>query len=177
MLSDDNAKRPRDGAAYDPYAALIRDDRFGAGEPYDRPLSAPDEAARSSPAPYDASLRGDSDGSPNDAVGTLEVRVTCARGALPVAGAHVFVSPSGSGGVCAACETDVSGLSRLFELPTESAADSAIGEPPPCVRYDVEVLAEGFEPASFSAVPVYEGVTSIQCAELIPKIAGGARRG
>ena len=113
----------------------------------------------------------------NGATGSLRVRVTTARGALPVCGAHVLVTRCGEGGVCAACETDESGLSRPFILPTESAEHAVIGEPPPCARYDVEVIAEGFESALFAAVPVYAGVTSVQCAELVPRAAGGARRG
>ena len=55
-------------------------------------------------------------------------------------------------------------------------AGAHIGEAPPCARYDIEVLADGFEPATFCSVPVYEGVTSIQCAEMIPRPAGGAMR-
>ena len=133
-----------------------------------------DEKKRAAPtAPGDPSGGEETNG----ATGSLRVRVTTARGALPVCGAHVFVTRCGEGGVCAACETDESGLSRSFILPTESAEHAVIGEPPPCARYDVEVLAEGFEPASFAAVPVYAGVTSVQCAELVPRPAGGARRG
>lgn len=187
MLSEDNAKRPGSGASYDPYAASLRGERDGtAGEEYDRPLSAadgvarpvpaPDPVTRTSPAPGDSDTPSPVPDAAPDAVGELRVRVTTARGALPVPGAHVLVTRCGEGGVCAACETDESGLSRLFILPTESAVHSLIGVPPPCARYDVEVIAEGFEPASFSAVPVYEGVTSVQCAELIPRPAGGARR-
>ena len=148
-------------------------------DPYARPLGSPDGAAEGDPysrpsaPPDDANARPDAP----EAYGVLRVRVTTARGALPVCGAHVFVSPCAGGGVCAACTTDDSGLSRAFSLPTVSASLSAIGEAPPCARYDVEVLAEGFEAATFAAVPVYDGVTSLQCAELIPKAAGGARRG
>ena len=123
-------------------------------------------------------------GGESGAFGELRVRVTTARGALPVCGAQVYVMPCDTGGkdgsrggVAAACETDESGLSRLFRLPTERVGNGTAGEAPPCLRYDVEVLAEGFEPAYFCAVPVYEGVTSLQCAELIPKAAGGVRRG
>ena len=141
------------------------------GDPYIRPDPAPDGAL----ALRDGALALP-DASPGGAFGSLRVRVACARGALPVCGAHVFVLPCGGGGVCAACETDDSGMTRLFTLPTESVAGSKIGEAPPCARYDIEVLAEGFEPATFVSVPVYEGVTSSQYAELIPRAAGGVLR-
>ena len=146
---------------------------------YARTSRAP---ASPKPDPYvrpDASPYGDApapDASP-EAYGALRVRVTTARGALPVCGATVLVSPCGSGGVCAACATDDSGLSRLFRLPTESVEGAKPGEAPPCARYDVEVLAAGFEPATFVSVPVYAGVTSVQCAELIPHAADGVLRG
>ena len=144
----------------------------GVGFPDVAPKADP--YARPSPAAESGTASPET--SRDEAFGSLRVRVTTARGALPVCGATVFVSPCG-GGVCAACATDDSGLSRLFRLPTESLGGANLGEAPPCARYDVEVLAEGFEPAAFVSVPIYEGVTSVQCAELIPSAAGGAGNG
>ena len=100
------------------------------------------------------------------AYGALKVRATTARGALPVCGALVIVERCG-GGASAVGRTDESGCSRVFELETKPAA---IGESPACVRYDVEVIADGFDPADFHALPIYEGVTTLQCAELVPKL-------
>ena len=102
--------------------------------------------------------------------GSLRVRATCARGALPVRGAAVFVEKCG-GGVTAAGMTDESGLTRTFELETKPLSGASPGESVPCERYDVEIRAEGFEPAERHAVAIYEGVTSSLCAELVPKLA------
>lgn len=108
--------------------------------------------------------------------GSLQVRTTTARGALPVSGALIFISRTDGGevgGVMSANQTDESGLSRVFMLPTKSVEGAAIGEEVPNVRYNVEVIAEGFEPMLFLALPIYSGITSVQNAELVPNLGGG----
>lgn len=113
---------------------------------------------------------------PDTNYGSLQVRTTTAKGALPVSGALVFISRTDGGdvsGVISANQTDESGLSRVFMLPTKSAEGAQIGEDVPNVRYNVEIIAEGFEPAIFLALPIYSGITSLQSAELVPNLGGG----
>lgn len=111
--------------------------------------------------------------------GALQVRVMTARGALPVSGATVLISRTDGndmgdlGGVISTRLTDASGLTQVIMLPTVSAAGAKIGEAVPSVRYNVEILAEGFEPALFIALPIYSGITSLQNAELVPGLGGG----
>ncbi len=108
--------------------------------------------------------------------GALQVRAMTAKGALPVDGALVLVSRTDGGdisGVISTRYTDESGLTQVILLPTVSAQGSKIGEPVPSVRYNVEILAEGFEPSLFIALPIYSGITSLQNAELVPDLGGG----
>lgn len=108
--------------------------------------------------------------------GALQVRVMTAKGALPVGGALVLVSRTDGndvGGVISTRRTDESGLTQVIMLPTASVEGAKIGEAVPNVRYNVEIIAEGFEPALFIALPIYSGVTSLQSAELVPNLGGG----
>lgn len=105
------------------------------------------------------------------AAGTLIVSVYTAGGALPVPDAQVTIrfSEQESSGVLSVAYTDQSGNTPRIPLPAPPAATSeAPGGIVPYAKYTIEVDKEGFYPRSFSEVPVFAGITSVQPVNLIP---------
>lgn len=104
--------------------------------------------------------------------GTLIVSVYTAGGALPVPQAQVTVrfSDSENSGVLTVVYTDASGNTPRISLPAPPAASSEVpGAAVPYAKYTVEVEKENFSPRSFSDVPVFAGITSVQPVNLIPR--------
>ena len=103
------------------------------------------------------------------------VRVTTARGAIPLGDAQVRIrgeDPEDSG-ILYALRTDRDGLTKKVTLPTPPLSNS---ESPqggvPFTTYGVDVFKEGYTPLSFQNVPVFPGVVSVQPAVMVP-LAGG----
>ena len=106
--------------------------------------------------------------------GFLQVRVSTARDALPVADASVVVTyrpreGEGEGQALYSAITDRSGLTPVFSLP---APDPALSEKPglgtPFQEYRVRVAAPRFLTQIFEGAPVFGGVTTVQPAALEP---------
>ena len=103
--------------------------------------------------------------------GFLVVQVTTASSAIPLEGASVTVSGTENG------RTDV-----LFELKTQSDGKTprvALNAPartgsqapssiPPFATYNISVVLQGYEQAIYNEVPIFDGITAIQQADLIP---------
>ena len=107
--------------------------------------------------------------------GSIRVRTTTTRGALPVEGAQIYISESdpenNRTGVIASGLTDQSGLSEIFSLPAPPLENSQEpGGPLAYTRYNIEVIAEGYYPYEKFGVPVFPGILSIQGADLIPRL-------
>lgn len=108
-------------------------------------------------------------------IGYLVIRVSTARGAIPLENATVSVrgSQKEDSGIFYSVETDSSGLTPRFALP---APPRALSQTPndsiPYSLWNIDVFKKGYITARFSGVPVYSGVTSIQNAELIPLTEG-----
>ena len=123
-------------------------------------------------------------GSPSEqemtGTGRLLFQVSTAGGAIPLSDAEVTVrrlrSPSSeqeSGGeVIAVLYTDENGKTRALPLPAPDRAlaqsPRSDGSPLPYSLYDADVYMEGFYRQSYSRIPVFDGITSIQHATLIP---------
>ncbi len=106
------------------------------------------------------------------ATGTLIVSVYTAGGALPVPDAQVTVrfSDRENSGILTVASTDRSGNTPRIPLPAPPAASSETpGNAVPYAKYTIEVEKESFYPRSFSEVPVFAGVTSVQPVNLIPQ--------
>ncbi len=104
--------------------------------------------------------------------GTLIVSVYTAGGALPIPGAQVTVrfSDRENAGVLTVLYTDSSGNTPRIPLPAPPAAASVVpGSAVPYAKYTVEVENEGFYPRTFSEVPVFAGITSVQPVNLLPR--------
>ena len=108
-------------------------------------------------------------------LGYMIVRVTTARGAIPLGGALVTVSnyapefESGRGDVIAVYKTDSSGVTEKFALPAPPRALSmSPGNGKSYQTYNISVAKDGYYSQNYINAPVFDGITSIQSADMIP---------
>lgn len=110
-------------------------------------------------------------------LGYLIIRVSTARGAIPLENATVTVrgSTPQNSGVIYSLETDISGLTPKLPLPAPPRSNSlAPNGETPFSLWNIDVFSKGFITAHYSNVPVYSGITSVQSAELVPLSEGFA---
>ena len=107
--------------------------------------------------------------------GYLIVRVSTARGAIPLEGARVDVrsyppdQQTGRGDVIASLTSGNDGRTERLALPAPARQTSMQpGNIAPFATYSVEVYLEGYTDQTYQNVPVFDGVTAIQPAILIP---------
>lgn len=108
--------------------------------------------------------------------GYLRVKVSTARGAVPIAGARVALrgtTPETSG-IIALLTTDSGGLTETIAL---DAPDPSLSEAPnaekPFAEYDLEISAEGYGTQFYYGIPIFAAITSVQDAELVPFVENG----
>ena len=116
----------------------------------------------------------------NDSIGFLLANVKTANGALPIEGATVTIyggstlnqdgSPSFlRNNIIYTLKTDKNGKTEKVALSTKSKDLSLSPDNPiPYDSYNITVTADGFYDASYLGVPVFQGITSLQGANLIP---------
>ena len=111
----------------------------------------------------------------NTGLGFLIVRATTARGAIPIEGALVSVRSydpelqDGRGDVVFSAVTNRDGNTPPIPLsapPRESSLTA--GNPHPFTSYLVDVYNEGYSALNYINVPIFDGITAIQPADLIP---------
>ena len=106
--------------------------------------------------------------------GSLIVKVTTARGAIPIGDAlvHVSYAEDNDGKILSSAYSDESGNTALISLPAPPKSLSMSPQGPSAARpyalYNIQVEAEGFYPQSYSNVPIFDSITSIQPVDLIP---------
>ena len=107
--------------------------------------------------------------------GYIIVRVSTARGAIPLDGATVTVrnyDPEfevGRGDVISVYTTNSSGLTERFALPAPPRELSmAPGNGKSYESYNLTVTKDGYFDQEYINVPVFEGITAIQNADLVP---------
>ena len=107
-------------------------------------------------------------------VGYLTVRVSTARGAIPLEDAAVNVRGGNieESNVIYALTTNSDGLTPVVSLPTPPRVNSESPQEtqPNYAVYNIDVFADGYAPAFFHNVPVFSGITSVQPAILLPSI-------
>ena len=106
-----------------------------------------------------------------DSVGYLQVKVTTAQGAIPLADASVNIRGGApeSSGILRALRTNRDGQTEKIALPTPPIANSeAPNGAIPYAVYQIDVAKEGYLPLSFQNVPIFPSVLSIQPAVMIP---------
>jgi len=105
----------------------------------------------------------------NQGTGYLKVQTVSAEGAFPVVGAAVIVTDS-DGGSVASLRTDRSGLTETLALPAPSRLLSQSPENGgiiPYSTYTVQISRDGFYPVDDYSVPIFDGITAIQRANMI----------
>ena len=122
--------------------------------------------------------------STSDGIGYLIVRASTALGAIPVPDATVTVrngsddTSSKRGGILYVLNTDKDGKTPRVALaaPPRSVGLSPSAAPA-YATYNIDVQADGFYRLYFHQVPVYEGITSLQPAFLVPVAENGSPDG
>lgn len=150
--------------------------------PEPRPLPRP-----SSPAPSPRPSDGDrSDTRPMTGQGKLVFQITTAGGAIPLEGAEVTLrqsrGPTDSGGdVLSVLYSGRDGKTEVLPLPAPargySLEPARDGAPVPYALYNADVRMDGFYKQSYIRIPVFDGITSIQRASLIPLPENGFEGG
>ena len=106
-----------------------------------------------------------------ESVGYLIVKVTTARGAIPLEGASVSIrggDPDNSG-ILYAMRTNRDGQTEKISLPTPpSSASQTPSGVIPYANYNIDVFRDGYVPLSFQNVPVFPAIVSIQPAVMVP---------
>lgn len=104
--------------------------------------------------------------------GYLIVRVSTASGALPLSGATVLIRGSEDefSAIIARLTSGEDGLTPKIALlaPPRSLSQSPTQNQKPYASYNVEVYLDGYHTLSAQNIPIFDGITSIQPAEMIP---------
>lgn len=109
--------------------------------------------------------------------GYLAVRVTTARGAIPLEGARVQIrrlpeSPSGAEqDLIRSAVTERDGKIPLVPLPAPPKEESlrpSDSKRKPYALYLLEVRLEGYHAQTYNGVPIFDGVIAVQTVDLIP---------
>lgn len=104
--------------------------------------------------------------------GYLVIRVSTANGAIPLSGARVTVrgEEEQNRDVYVRMETSSSGLTDKIALPAPlRALTDKPGAASPYALYGIDVFADGYKDIRFTAVPVFDTITSVQPVNMIPK--------
>ena len=110
--------------------------------------------------------------------GQLIVQVTTAQGAIPLEGAQVDIrtyepaevdDPESYGNVIASLVSGRDGNTPLIRLASPPCSNGdAPGGKKPYRLYQAEVFLEGYYDQNYIGIPIYEGITVIQPAVMIP---------
>ncbi len=116
-------------------------------------------------------------------VGYLIIHATTARGSIPLEGARVEVRDRlpeflpERGDVLYSVVTGRDGNTVPLSLSAPSRQSSMTpSDTPPFTTYLVTVQAEGYYSQQYINVPIFDGITAIQPADLIPLPEGGDLR-
>ncbi len=152
-----------------------------------RPVPPTMPSAQPTTMPFPAPMPPAIDDTADAGTGRLIFRVTTGKGAIPLPGARVMLWDrrpelgTDRGNTRAVLMTDRDGKTEAISLPAPakslSMAPSANGAPAPFACYDAEVLLEGYYTMSYVCIPVFDGITSIQPADLIPLPENGYEDG
>lgn len=106
-----------------------------------------------------------------ESIGYLVVRVSTARGAIPLENAEVSIRGSSpeTSGIIYSLRTNQDGLTEKTALPAPALVlSTSPGNPSPYSTWNIDVFKEGYAPLSFTGVPVYSSIVSVQPAVMVP---------
>lgn len=108
---------------------------------------------------------------PPTGTGFLVVKVSTARGAIPLEGASVNIrgTEAQNSGIIYSLFTNQDGLTEKIELPAPARGLSEVpGNIAPYATYNIDIFKDGYIDLSFTNVAVFDSITSIQPAVMIP---------
>ena len=116
---------------------------------------------------------------PKTGTGYLLVQVTTANTAIPLSDAFVSVSrDAAQNELLYTLRTGADGRTPRVPLEAPAREDSfAPSDIPPFSTYNIIVQAQGFGTAGYYHVPIFDGITAFQQADLIPLPANGSPDG
>ena len=104
--------------------------------------------------------------------GYLLVKVSTASGAIPVEAVSVIIQGTDeeNKNVLLSLTTDRNGLTPKIPLPAPSKELSSAPSPSsrPYSTYNIDVYKEGYYPQHYTGVPIFDGITAVQNARIIP---------
>ena len=104
--------------------------------------------------------------------GFLLVKVSTANGAIPIENASVIVQGKDeyNQNILLSLLTDRDGLTARIPLPAPSSNLSQAPTPSqkPYSTYNIDVFKEGYYPQHYNGVPIFQNVTALQNAHMIP---------
>lgn len=104
--------------------------------------------------------------------GYLIVKVSTASGAIPVEAVNVIIQgkEEENKNVLLSLLTDRNGLTPKITLPAPSKELSSAPSPAskPYSTYNIDVYKEGYYPQHYNGVPIFDGITAVQNARIIP---------
>ena len=121
-------------------------------------------------------MNNSNDISKSQTTGYLIVKVSTARGAIPLADAAVNIrgGNESNSGVLFSLATNSDGQTPKVSLPTPELYYSQNPDNPiPYALYNIDVFKEGYVPMYFNNVPIFPSVISVQPAIMLPLSEGG----
>ena len=111
--------------------------------------------------------------------GYLLVQVTTANTAIPLSDAFVSISRDNvQNELLYTLRTGADGRTPRVALSAPARVDSFTpSDVPPFSTYNITVEARGFGAANYNHVPIFDGITAFQQADLVPLPANGSPDG
>ena len=104
--------------------------------------------------------------------GYLIVKVSTASAAIPIENASVIIQgkDEDNQNILLSLLTDIDGLTPRITLPAPSADLSQAPSPSekPYSVYNIDVFKEGYYPQHYNGVPIFQNVTAVQNARIVP---------
>ena len=104
--------------------------------------------------------------------GYLIVKVSTASDAIPIENASVIIQGKGEDNqsILLSLLTDKDGFTPKITLPAPPKELSDTPSPPskPYSLYNIDVFKEGYYPQHYNGVPIFQGITAIQNAHIVP---------
>ena len=124
---------------------------------------------------------------PMTGLGKLVFQITTAGGAIPLEGAEIILrefrskSDGNGGDVVAVLYSGADGKTEVLPHPAParslSREPARDGAPVPYALYNADVNLDNYYTQSYIRIPVFDGITSIQRASLIPLPENGYSQG
>ena len=108
----------------------------------------------------------------NQSLGYLLVKVSTASGAIPVENVTIVIqgNDDDNQSIFISKVTNRDGLTEKIVLPTPNGDFSLKPSPTqrPYSTYNIDVYKEGYYPQHYNNVPIFEGITAVQNARIVP---------